>query len=301
MTRLSIPKLLSSVFLENGGRVRVRFWNAGAVSIFISHSHRTLVVDVFSVIKPVFRLALDEGTVKDRDDVHDEGLGGGQTRSVGQAAVVHERPRSKEEWRQLFPALFGDDVIFGSANELEVCCREVSWKTNIDDIPLCNRGVTYEAGEVSPSEIETHLAHLEKGGVIRELDQGEKAYFSPAMFLRKRQGSVRKVVDLRMVNSYAESWNMPMTGARSEECVKSHSIGDFTRRSIYNQDSAIYQFVTNYSLFSPFNIVGSLTLTERFHRAGTFHLVFLIIGFVPFVFLWVPCHTWMTLLLGEPL
>jgi len=38
--------------------------------------------------------------------------------------------------------------------------------------------------------------------VIRPLEIGEKAFYSPAIFLRKPGGGIRKVADFRLLNSY---------------------------------------------------------------------------------------------------
>lgn len=59
---------------------------------------------------------------------------------------------------------------------------------------------------MNPQEIKELLEGLNEQRVIRKLEVGEKALFSPLLFIRKPNGGVRKTVDFRLLNSYCDSW-----------------------------------------------------------------------------------------------
>ena len=191
--KLSTPGLLLSFWLSEKGEVSVRIWNGGRVAQFVAH--KTIVLEVYSRVCPVYLTKFD-----------------GENKPLCAPVSVLYMMKDKFYWRDLFPRLFDDTLTFGTVKNLEVSYREIHWKTSYYDIPLTNRGLEYEVGEVSPAEASAYLDTLLRKGVIRELAPGEKAFFSPAMFLRKKDGRVRKVVDFRLLNSYSHAWIVPMSG-----------------------------------------------------------------------------------------
>ena len=182
-----------SFWLSDKGEISVRIWNSGRVAQFVAH--KTIVLEVYSCVCPVLLSKFD-----------------GADKPLCAPVSALCMMKDKFYWRDRFPRLFDDTLMFGTVKDLEVSYSEIHWKTSYYDIPLTNRGLEYEVGEVSPAEASAYLDTLLQKGVIREMAPGEKGFFSPAMFLRKKDGRVRKVVDFRLLNSYSHAWIVPMSG-----------------------------------------------------------------------------------------
>ena len=191
--KLSVPDLLFSFWIDESGGVRVRIWNASQRAQSITQ--KTVLLKVYSRTEPIFVNAFEA-----EDPLPICGL------------IDDKRFVSRDEWAVMFPSLFDDSLLFGGCKKLEVTHNEVMWKIPFSDIPLNNSGIEYEGGEVSPSQADEYLTVLLEKGIIRRLSPGEKAFYSPALFLRKPDGRVRKVVDYRLLNSYSKPWVNAMNG-----------------------------------------------------------------------------------------
>ena len=119
-------------------------------------------------------------------------------------------------WQKLFPQLFSTDVSrFGDSSTLQALTvrhNELSWKSQV---PFSNYGAPANMTDCSAEAAQTELQSLVARGIIRELDRYENGFFSPIMFLKKRDGRVRIVVDFRRLNKYSDTFNVFLPGIRS--------------------------------------------------------------------------------------
>jgi len=169
----------------------VKFFNSGDTSRFISH--KTFILDILCE-KPKFEFCFGDFS--------------GVEFSVTRIDDQHQKILGVDDWKSRYPELSKGQKPFASApksREIEVCHREILWKVPLDRIPLVSRGIQYDPSDVTTVEALSYLDALIQLRVIRSLSIGEKAFYSPALFLRKPKGGIRKVIDFRMLNSYCKS------------------------------------------------------------------------------------------------
>lgn len=187
LPRCQIQNLMISASMSEKGIIRVQLWNAGRIAKFISR--KTCVVTLKYLGKLKFEM----------EKAH--------------ALREVDRFGNEERWKDCFPSLFDIDRPYAETPQLKeqmISQNEIEWKIPFLMIPRSSRGVEYEAGEVSVSEAENYLNELVEKKVIRSLRMNENAHMSPALFLRKPKGGIRKVVDFRILNSYSFPWVGPM-------------------------------------------------------------------------------------------
>ena len=119
-------------------------------------------------------------------------------------------------WQHRFPLLFSSTVSrFGNSDILEalmVTHEELVWKS---PVPFTNYGTPANLTDCSVQDATAELQTLEQRGIIRQLDVRDRGFFSPIMFLKKRDGRVRIVIDFRRLNKYSDTFNVPLLGTRT--------------------------------------------------------------------------------------
>lgn len=104
-----------------------------------------------------------------------------------------------DAWVGKFPRLFEKAGSYKKSEflkKLKVCHKEIAWKTQPEDTPSCNTGVTYDEGEVSDEEALRFVERLEDEEVVSRVQTEERSFFNPIMFLKKvGSKGVWKVVD----------------------------------------------------------------------------------------------------------
>ena len=112
------------------------------------------------------------------------------------------------DWTKRYPRVFAEPTFDQDdrASDLEVTRKEIEWRIPFDEIQVANRGIEYGRGDISPEEASETLRTMERQGVIRRMHPDERALFSPDLWVRKTNGSVRPTIDLRLVNQYSETW-----------------------------------------------------------------------------------------------
>ena len=174
--------------LSEQGYVRVQVWNSSSVTKWITQ--KTCIVDV--LILGGVRFSYEAETI----------------------AMSSQTRGDVDQWVLKYPRLFAEDTaIYARSPELrslEVCHREIHWRIPFSQIPLSSIALKYQPDEVSEDDASEYLSVLKKRGIIRRLDPHEKCHYSPCMFLRKKNGSIRKVVDFRRLNAYSFTWSSPL-------------------------------------------------------------------------------------------
>lgn len=184
VTRVQVPGLLVSPSLSQDGVVRMQVYNASKITKWMTAKMK--LVDVICGVEPELRM--DPDTI---------------------CAAVRG-PMSIEDWQRQYPQIFAETKQRFACSplmlRLGVCHKEIKWKIRFEEIPLMNTGVKYQAGELTKAQIEAHLQEMIQRGIIREASLGEKLFMTPAIFLKKPKGGVRKVMDFRSLNAYSEPW-----------------------------------------------------------------------------------------------
>jgi len=193
--------------LTKSGVVVVKFWNTGVLTRSISH--KVGIVDVLSVVEPEFYFEFSDECDFVSVEVRNE-----------------SDPCGVETWIMDFPRLADSTIPFAStplSREIKVCHREIEWKCPFDDIPLSWRGQMYDPECVPSQEAHQYLQSLIERGVVRKLGRNERCLISPALFLRKRHGGVRKVMDYRYLNAYSLENHVGLRGGMTKIMSQIHA------------------------------------------------------------------------------
>lgn len=117
-----------------------------------------------------------------------------------------------EHWMKKYPQVF-DDSIQGMAHitpdmrKQAISSNQIHWITRLPRISGVQQTVH---SIVEKEEIGTYLEELEGQGVIERVPVNARGLYSQAMFLRKKSGDLRCVIDFRKLNTLCSPWIFPI-------------------------------------------------------------------------------------------
>ena len=176
-----LPGLIVGTSLSDKGIIKTAIWNATLEARCLSA--RTCLVAVLRLPRAKFVV----------------------TASDVCAAHAIEEGKGIDAWIKLYPAVFSTARFDEErALRLEVRASEIEWTVPIDWISLMNRGVSYGVGEIRQKDAKAELNRLEDQGMIRRLRATLRAFYSPILWVRKKDASPRCTIDLRLLNAYVK-------------------------------------------------------------------------------------------------
>jgi len=190
----TVRGILYSVALTQDGRVRITCFNASGQAQWIGPQSSVAAAMLYPEATLELQPFSSQGVPVCAQEIDWE-----------QAAV---------ELFQKYPQVLHQDGVFDEekTRKFTVQAGEIQWRIPLGQIPRINRGIQYQTGELSRAEVLDHLQRLEDRRLIRRLNVGEAAFYSPVMFLRKPSGKIRTVQDFRLLNSYSEPWRSIFPG-----------------------------------------------------------------------------------------
>ena len=217
-----LPGLIVGTSLSDKGIIRTTIWNATQEARCLSA--RTCLVAVLRLPGAKFVM-----TASDICGAH-----------------ATEEGKRIDAWMKLYPAVFSTPRFDEErALRLEIRASEIEWTVPIDRIPLMNRGVSYGVGEIRQEDAKAELNRLEDQGVIRRLRATERAFYSPILWVRKKDGSPRCTIDLRLLNAYVKPWRSATPGVMA---TLQSIPADWSHFSVLDLRSGFYHFSVDRTL-----------------------------------------------------
>jgi len=190
----TVRGIFYSVALTQDGRIRVTCFNASGQAHWFGPQSSVAA----ALLSPGSEMEIREADEQEALICHQEEDWGRAARGLIQEfpRVLHQDGPFDEERTRAF----------------RVQATEIQWRVPLGQIPRLNRGVQYQSGELSRTEVLQHLHSLESRRLIRRVRVGEPVFYSPVMFLRKPSGKIRTVQDFRLLNAYSEPWRSVFPG-----------------------------------------------------------------------------------------